>query len=132
MQTLRWQSDATAACSSHNHSAPCCVCSDIMSGARTARLNANLVLTGQAYTANLVTSYPSDKHACTALLYALPSAGVSLETMQGLLRAQLDGLVQQGPTAAELQRIKKVPGRTQLLKCKSVGLVDWLIAACGT
>jgi hypothetical protein len=79
-----------------------------MSGARTARLNANLVLTGQAYTANLVTAYPGDRHACTALLYALPAAGVSLGAMETALAAQLRGLAEAGPSAKELQRVKKV------------------------
>jgi anti-sigma factor RsiW len=53
-------------------------------------------------------AYPGDKHACAALLYALPATGVSLERMQGLLRGQLDALADAGPTPAELQRIKKV------------------------
>ena len=53
-------------------------------------------------------AYPGDKHACAALLYALPATGVSLECMQSLMWQQLDQLADQGPTAAELQRIKKV------------------------
>ena len=72
---------------------------DILSGSRTARLNANLVLSGQAYTASMVQAYPGDKHACAALLYALPVNGVSLERMRSLLGEQLDDLAERGADA---------------------------------
>jgi predicted Zn-dependent peptidase len=80
----------------------------MLSGTRTARLNANLVQRGLAYSANAVTAYPADKHACAMLLYALPSANVTLPAAQRLLREQLASLGEAGPTPAELQRVKKV------------------------
>jgi hypothetical protein len=101
------------------HSQPMC-CSDILSGARTARLNAQLVQQGLAYTANTVTAYPADRHACVSLLYALPASTVSLPAMQRLVRGQLDALCEAGPSATELQRVKKVRRCTCCLR----GLFD--------
>lgn len=75
-------------------------------------MNANLVQKGLAYTANVVTSYPADKHACVMLLYALPASSVPLPQVQQLLRQQLAALSEAGPSAAELQRVKKVSSLT--------------------
>ena len=55
-----------------------------------------------------MSAYPGDKHACMTLIYAVPATGVSLPQMEGLVRQQLDSLADNGPTAAELERIKKV------------------------
>lgn len=82
--------------------------SDILSGSRTSRFNANLVQRGVAYTANAVPSYPGDKHACVTLLYALPASGVSLPAVERALADQISALADTGPTQKELQRIKKV------------------------
>ncbi len=81
---------------------------DIMTGSRTARFNRNLLQEGKAFGANLVPAYPGDKHACTSLIYAIPATGVSLGQMEGLVRQQLDSLADKGPTASEMERIKKV------------------------
>ena len=79
-----------------------------MTGSRTARFNRSLLQEGKAFGANLVPAYPGDKHACTSLIYAIPATGVSLAQMEGLVRQQLDSLADKGPTASEMERIKKV------------------------
>ncbi len=84
------------------------MCRDILSGSRTARFNRNLLQEGKAFGANIVPSYPGDKHACMSLVYSLPAAGVPLSQLEGLVRQQLDSLADNGPTAAEMERIKKV------------------------
>ena len=81
---------------------------DILTGSRTARFNRDLLQEGKAFGANIVPAYPGDKHACMSLIYALPATGVSLAQMEGLVRQQLDILADSGPTAAEMERIKKV------------------------
>jgi hypothetical protein len=81
---------------------------DILSGSRTARFNRNLLQEGKAFGANIVPAYPGDKHACMSLVYSLPTTGVSLSQLEGLVRQQLDNLADSGPTAAEMERIKKV------------------------
>ena len=86
----------------------CVIDRDILSGSRTARFNRTLLQEGRAFGANMVPAYPGDKHACMSLIYALPAMGVSLPQMEGLVRQQLDSLADSGPTAAELERIKKV------------------------
>ncbi|CAL5221368.1 g3548 [Coccomyxa viridis] len=83
------------------------VIGDIMTGSRTARFNRSLLQEGKAFGANLVPAYPGDKHACTSLIYAIPATGVSLAQMEGLVRQQLDSLADKGPTASEMERIKK-------------------------
>lgn len=81
---------------------------DILTGSRTARFNRDLLQEGKAFGANIVPAYPGDKHACMSLIYALPATGVSLAQMEGLVRQQLESLADKGPTAAEVERIKKV------------------------
>lgn len=89
----------------------------MLSGARTARFNANLVQRGLAYTANSVTSYPGDKHACVMLLYALPAKGVGLLGIERALADQLSALAASGPTDRELQRIKKARQGSRTPSC---------------
>ncbi len=88
---------------------------DILTGSRTARFNRDLLQEGKAFGANIVPAYPGDKHACMSLIYALPATGVSLAQMEGLVRQQLDSLADSGPTAAEMERIKKVSQETPAL-----------------
>ncbi len=85
-----------------------CFCSDLLSGSRTSRLYKNLVQSGQAISASFTPTYPSDKHACASLMYAVPAPGVSLSDMEQQLRAQLRDLADGEINDRELQRIKKV------------------------
>ena len=85
-----------------------CDCSDLLSGSRTSRLYTQLVETGQAYHANAIPSYPGEKHPNALVLIGQPSSGVSLQTLDQAFQKETQGLIQSGPTAKEMTRIKKV------------------------
>lgn len=86
---------------------------------------------GLAYGASVLPAYPGDKHACMALIYAQPTAGVSLAQMECLVRQQLDSLADAGPTDAEVERIKKVTALSSICWWTSkYMLTSWILMIC--
>jgi len=84
------------------------VACELLTGSRTSRLTAELVLKRRSLLAlQLDPAYGGEKHAGLAVAFARPANGLSPEAAGQLLRSELDGFLQSGPTPKELDRVKR-------------------------
>ncbi|GLC36704.1 hypothetical protein PLESTB_000132500 [Pleodorina starrii] len=83
------------------------VLADVLAGGRTSRLVSELVLSGKALSASLVSAYPGELHAGLSLVYGVPRDGEGPESVAGLLQQQLAALVEGGVRPDELARVQR-------------------------
>ncbi|GFR44625.1 hypothetical protein Agub_g5913, partial [Astrephomene gubernaculifera] len=84
------------------------VVGELLAGGRTSRLVSELVLSGRALSATVVTDYPGERHPGLALVYGIPKDGDRPEDVAALLRSQLSALlVEGGVREAELARVRR-------------------------
>ncbi|GIL57933.1 hypothetical protein Vafri_13124 [Volvox africanus] len=83
------------------------VLADVLAGGRTSRLVSELVLTGKALSASVVSAYPGELHAGLSLVYGVPREGEGPEAVAKLLQQQLAAFVEDGVSASELARVQR-------------------------
>jgi len=80
---------------------------EVLSGGRSSRLHAALVRAGLALAAGAAPALPGDLRPCAVLLQAVPAPGVAMERVDAALAGAARALAADGPTDAELARLKK-------------------------
>lgn len=80
---------------------------DLLTGSRTSRLYANLVLGGSALSVSSFATFPGEKHPCQMVIYGIPAPGVAIEELDEMIGRELADLASQGPTPSELRRYSK-------------------------
>lgn len=81
---------------------------DFLTGSRSSRTYRNLVEKSIALSVSSYATHPGEKHATQLLSYAIPAAGVSLETLDTSLLREIEQLLEKGPSKEELMQYKKV------------------------
>lgn len=105
------------------------VAADVLTGGRSARLIKQLVLRGSCLSASVLVGYPGDLHPGLALVTAVPPAGGDMQRFSTELQQQLDALAQDGPTPAELGRVKASARAALLSALTSNGSMSSLLAS---
>jgi predicted Zn-dependent peptidase len=78
----------------------------ILSDGRTSRLYTNLEETGMALNSAAISAFPGEKYPPLFAVYAIPSRGVSPDSVETAVYDVLDRIKQEGVTAEELERAK--------------------------
>ncbi|MFP4228352.1 MAG: M16 family metallopeptidase [Salinivenus sp.] len=90
------------------------VLADVLSGGRTSRLYQGLVEEEQAVQVQAVPAFPGSKYASLFGIFGVPSRGVSPDSVEQEIYAELDSIKTNGITEAELERAK-TRSRDQLI-----------------
>lgn len=83
------------------------VARDVLSEGYTARMWRELVQPGKVQSAGVVSSWPGKRHSGLSIVYGVPREGSDVAEVSAMLRGQLQRLAEDGPTDAELARVRK-------------------------
>lgn len=82
------------------------VLADILDAGRTSRFYRGLVETQQAVGTGVLPAFPGDKYPGLFAVYGVPAPGVSPDSVEAALLAELDGVARGGVTEAEVARAR--------------------------
>lgn len=79
---------------------------DVLGRGRTSRLYRSLVETERALAVQVIPSFPGDKYPTLFVVFALPSQGVSPDSVERSIYEEIERLEEEGITEEELERAK--------------------------
>ena len=79
---------------------------DVLTQGRTSRLYQSLVQTEKALAVQAIPSFPGNKYPSLFGIFAYPNRGVSVDSLEQDIYAELDSIRQNGITQEELERAK--------------------------
>ena len=82
------------------------VLADVLTEGRTSRLHKRLVEEEKAVNVQAVPSFPGEKHETLFAFFGIPNRGVSPDTVEHTIYAELERIKTEGITEAELKRAK--------------------------